>query len=192
MAVRNFITAMVVAFVIFPNYCFPSEIVVFGLPLGGEISPYPKACSKKNYEIDVKTTCWVSKQENNNKKGAFGIINVPGRASRPKWAEYASFTISVNKGNNSVKRIIVDTFDSSKQDEIVKSISSRFGPPSNPYSNKVGFITDWTTKDAHIKMSCLYQENKCTVEFLSSEEANSYFAEMAKRDGVDKARKVSP
>lgn len=162
---------------------------VFGLPLGGKFEAPKQICSASD---DASTPaprkfCWV---ERNNYNGSYsGGIHLPNDKNLPLWALYSRLSVSVGK-DGVLNSIGVRTTDEAAADEIVKSISSRFGPATSSHTLSNGRVIEWRGQGIDITIQC--HRNGCTTNFLSAAERSRRAIDSASRKVIDAARPASP
>lgn len=166
-------------------------ITVLGLPLGGKITPPLKACRDlPPGKYMQQGTCWVYSTAG-PKGGRSGELHIPGADSRPAWAAYADFRADVDQ-NGTLTQFTVISRDANQADEIINSISTRFGPPAHSNSNPpFKWYANWTRPEIGISFLCNIG-NKCHTRFTSAEVASEERARLQKQMKLDAARPVSP
>lgn len=162
-------------------------VAIFGLPLGGKLKAMPKACPA-NFE-KTREVCWLGKPFVASGGDRLGSVYLPGSDGRPAWAAYAGFEFIVSK-DGVLDKIKAETYDDSAKQDIISSISARFGPPTDRSSLPDGsLIAKWSRPEIHIKVTCA---NKCWVEFESPKSRTDLEKDMAARKAVEMARPKSP
>ncbi|MEH6434329.1 hypothetical protein [Massilia sp. DD77] len=161
------------------------QMTVLNLPLGGKLPQPIRVCKPQGLtDKEVKAMCWISAPFAYKGRKS-GMVDLPGRDQRPRWAANATFNISVGP-DNTLSKINVTSFNGQAQTEIRNSISSRFGPPlPNP-----GGIVEWKRSDIYIRSYCSPAE--CRTEFLSPVEYAEWQGELDARKKKDLARPVAP
>lgn len=162
---------------------------VFGLPLGGKFDAPKQTCSAND---DAGTPfprkfCWVERK--NYKGSQSGDIRLPSDKNLPIWALYARLNVSVGK-DGVLNRLTVHTVDETDADTIIKSISSRFGPPTASNTFRDGSVIEW--RDREIDMTIYCYSSGCRIDFISAGERARNVIERAKRKAIDAARPASP
>ena len=163
-------------------------VTVLGLPLGGKFKMPIRQCEIRELGKDVRSLCWVDRPYVTGGV-RLGSISVPGADTRPKWAAFASFDAHVEK-DGTLSKLGVQTFSDGAFDEIVSSISSRFGKPSDFSTGPTTKGATWNRQDIHIRMYCGYRG--CQVEFQSPAYYAQLQRELAARKAKDAARAISP
>lgn len=148
------------------NVASASELVVFGLPLGGKLSKPPSVC--KSGRDSNKTLCWLVKPSASSTGVMIGIAVLPD-ANLPSWAAGHLPEMQVDK-TGTLMAIRYGTNEGMwrAQDEIVQSISGRFGAPHRLNSGDVT-SSKWEKSGARIEFSCV--DKGCFLSLTSAEES---------------------
>jgi uncharacterized protein YfaS (alpha-2-macroglobulin family) len=113
-----------------------------------------------------------------------GHIHLPDPDSRPAWASYAGFELSMQR-DRTITQLKVNT-DGIQRSDIYVSISTRFGIPSSQSERSA----NWSHKDVNIKMLCA-SKTKCWTTFTTPpNEQDIKLA--AERKAREKARPITP
>jgi hypothetical protein len=182
---------MLIASIFMSNAYAEDSLVVLGLPLGGKLKTKIRHCHVSELATSVKSACWVSRPYLAKDGSMSGHIEFPDRDTVPKWAAHASYEASVSK-NNELMSFKITVHSGSHRDEILESISQRFGRPSSasPINRGLSSAT-WDKKDIYIHM-LNNQSTNCHIEFRSAVAQAEYEKEMAARRKADAARAVVP
>lgn len=164
------------------------SVQVFGLPLGGKLKN-PVICP---FNTDKsKVLCWIGKPFVSNNGDRFGTVHLPNPDSRPLWAAYASFDVSVAK-TGELKSIRAKTFKSSDRTAIANSIASRFGlPDDTTLGQSVGHAI-WSRSGVHIEVLCGSEQDICMATFRSPSAQAEHDEALTEARRKDKARPKSP
>ncbi len=172
------------------------SISVFGLPLGGQLKPQPKICPH-NW-LKAKSPCWLTGLGRVYKSSdRMGVLHMPNPDALPRWAAYAQFTLVLDK-DGELKIVSVATHTIDDEDNIAKSIISRFGSPTATETAQHRFSSRiWNLQRIYIKMLCAYRSSLsdrdyCEVRFSSPRakaELDRLSAEALKREST---RPASP
>jgi hypothetical protein len=134
--------------------------------------------------------CWIEKPFYDKPTGAkLGYAFLPNPDSRPKWAAYAMFSLTLDKANV-VQEIKVNTFDPAERFEIAQSISSRFGKSDDDRLKSSDVkVAYWSTKEGTAQIRC---SKECWVEFRTPTAQAERNAEYAARQKADAVRPKAP
>lgn len=162
-------------------------VMVLGLPLGGKLQSSLRAC--QGNESTSKVMCWLDTPMPIGNGTHLGRVHLPNTDSLPMWAGYSTLDLTVTKGRV-LEKISVTTTDTDARHEIVKSISSRFGPPhTNNLQNKGQVSANWSKPELDIQVLC---SGKCWISFTSADAAARDAKEVADRKKRDAARPAMP
>jgi hypothetical protein len=164
---------------------------IFDLPLGGKVKMPVRACRFDEIGSDnLRTICWVG-PPSIFKGTRSGSIGLPGADKRPRWAAYATFEASIDK-DGTLSEISVWSRSAVARNEIIASIESRFGLPSEASpASEVSASAAWHQKDVHIKMLCSPSIG-CRVSFSSAAAFENLQRELRERRTKDAARAQAP
>ena len=164
---------------------------ILSLPLGGKLAKTPRECSFHEIGGDPKELCWVAPPYIHKDGSRSGSVEVPNRQGRPAWAENVIFKIDISK-DRTVNKIAVRTVDSLRKVEIEKSISLRFGYPTEPrYTGPNSYSANWNLPDIHIRMLCS-DPAFCNIEFSSPAQNEALQRELAARAKAAASRPITP
>lgn len=164
-------------------------IAIFGLPLGGKISPTPKVC--KFSEVASPTaTCFIDKPFKHD-NGLYGTLNLPD-AQKPNWAMYGQLKVSINL-DGELESLNYSTAENlAPMSEIIGSIGSRFGAPtSQELSGTQLPWAAWELPSVHISVR-QWGNRCCDVSFFTPKAAARAAEEVRRRKALDSARPLSP
>ena len=165
-----------------------SSVTVLGLPLGGKFEAPKKNCTMDEIGTAIpRKFCWI--QRFDFKGSRSGEIQLRDDKNLPLWALYSALRVSVGR-DGILDSLTVNTPDKKDADDIVKSISSRFGPPITRSKLGTGQVVEWLGNSVGIQMTC--HSHGCTVDFASDRERAKRVAESAARKAADAARPISP
>lgn len=186
--VRTFIAASLVAV---GATVSAAPISVLGLTLGGPIKPSARPCIPANGGTEGKLLCWVDRPDVRSDGSKVGMLHVPGSDTRPKWAAHVTFDAQVSRAGT-LDILKIRTFGAKDGQDILASISSRFGTPFEHLPETQQFTrAKWRSPDAFIDMICKSSEG-CMVEFRSAEEHTRLERELTARKAKDSARPIAP
>ena len=114
---------------------------------------------------------------------------MPKSYSRPKWAAYAMFHLSLDR-SDLVEEISVEAFDAKTRFEIADSISQRFGTPFDIELRREDLSwAKWESGEAFVEMFC---QTRCRVTFRTPAAQARHDAELAARRKKEAARPKAP
>ena len=174
-AIQCILLGLAVSALALPSY---AAIVIFGQPLGGVVK-ISRQCGTT--ELDPKNPCWVGKPFRSSSGALLGSAALPGLSTRPEWAAYAMFDLTLEK-DGTLSQIHVKTFKFEDRIEIAKSIRERWGLPKSVVNLPGEMVagSDWETPDLFIQMTC--GSHGCNVRFrpMANEATRRTEAEAAK------------
>lgn len=158
---------------------FAEERMVFGLPLGAKLAKAPAQCPSDPAKRDA--LCWAVKPNKDKSGGFAGLASLPD-SHLPRWAAGHLPQVHVDKAG----RLRAIRYESNArmwrdQDEIVQSISQRFGAPVRFKTADVASFT-WEKSWARIEFACV--ERDCFLSLISD-------AEMQARDSAKPVQRPS-
>lgn len=158
----------------------PTQIL--GIPLGAKLSYSPAVCPINTDK--AQRICWIGQPFKGVDGSRLGHAHIPDPDSRPKWAAYTMFELTV-ASDRTVKEIKVKS-ENTERAEILASIAARFGAPraQGPQS------ANWFHSDVHVEMLCA-SNTKCWTTFKvppSEEEIKRAAARQAR----EKSRPITP
>ena len=160
---------------------------LLGLPFGDKLEL--RACPANSDK--AKAPCWIDKPFFYKPTGAkLGYIHVPNPDSRPSWAAYAMFQITLD-GDSKVQELRVEPVSREAHDEILSSVSIRFGAPkqSDRFDNGLSSAS-WRSSEGTANMYC--SPGKCFVEFRTPKAQAEREAGMAAQRLKNAARPKAP
>lgn len=183
----RFLTAPTIFLCMLSNTYASEPLVVLGLPLGSQLAEMPKNCVKIG--AIPKKICWVD-SPNIYKGTRTGMAALPAPDSRPRWAAYALFDLQVAR-DRTLDKIEVSTLPPTNRNDIVNSISSRFGHPTllGP-QGPTTYSATWDLPEIHVYLLC--SSDKCHVAFSSAKEHAELARQLAERSKIDAKRPISP
>lgn len=162
---------------------------LLGLPFGDTLKI--SACPKKFW--DAKKPCWVGKPFFYKPDGSLtGAVAVPEGESkkRPLWAAHGTFNLTLDK-EGKVQKIEIRTSAPNEADEIVKSVSKRFGAPLSNYVTPHGQLAKWSSPtQGGVEMFC--HDEACITTFRTAKNQKELDAELAARAKSDAVRPDAP
>lgn len=165
-----------------------SAITVLGQPLGERMPVAIRLCPPSDDQ--GKTVCWIGPPYVAKDGSRLGAVRLPGPNSRPAWAAYALFRAHLAK-DGTLLRLSVESSESIDRKDIVTSISSRFGAPSDSALGPIeGAAATWAQKEVHIRMLC--SRERCTTTFSSPQAKAEDEREQARRRATELGRPVAP
>jgi len=165
-------------------------VTVLGLSLGGKLKMPIRQCATREIGTDAKSLCWLG-EPFDYKGSKSGSLIVPGTDTRPKWAAYGSFNVSIAK-DGTLRSVGVKTSRAEEFVEILNSITGRFGQSKR--ETQPGASIDaatWDRPDIHIELVCS-RSFGCNTKFSSGAEHAEHMRELAARKAKDAARPASP
>lgn len=143
-------------------------VTVLGLPLGGKLQAPMRKCKDAPPKMDAPL-CWIYSRIG-SAGTVSGALHVPGEDARPKWAAYAAFEGNIAK-DGTLQQFTVESSNNYPFEQIVDSISARFGPPkSSKPSASYRSYASWDRPEIGIRILCELS-GKCYTKFLSAEVA---------------------
>jgi hypothetical protein len=159
---------------------------VLGIPFGETL--VMKICP---FNTDkTKAACWIAKPFVHKPTGAkLGSIHLPNPNSRPEWAAYAAFEVTLDR-EDKVQEIKVHPIGEPDRYEIAKSISLRFGAPREDQLRRSDVSwASWKTDEGNVEMRC---QRECWIEFRTPSAQSARDVEKRARDKSNAERPKAP
>lgn len=158
-----------------------AEVPVFGVPFGGVLSKPLKVC---NSDIDKRPDlCWTGKPGLEKSGMKSGGVSIPEKGL-PDWALHQSFQMWMSP-NGTVQSIVADLGADCNVHKIARSVSSRFGTPTEDRLTNLLMTARWETPE--IRISLLSTGKTCSLNAMTIKHAQELQAikdkEQAKRPG---------
>ncbi len=162
---------------------------ILGMPLGGQVKSI-RACTMNEIgRLDTTPLCWIETPAL-DKGVRKETLQIPGSATRPKWAAYARFDATISKAGV-LQRLAANSHRIEDYAEIVSSVSSRFGAPVLARSTGAEPTATWKHPDADIFMLCTRRYG-CSIEFTSPAYAAAQKREAEQQAAKEAARPIAP
>lgn len=156
--------AISASLLLFSSQALSEQTKVLGLPLGGVFEKMPAKCPQNSFEH--KQLCWIEGPKKSKDGSSYGLFHIPHDFPIPSWASFSLIHVTLDK-NNAVSMITARTLESTKRQEVIDSIKTRFGAPDSFVSTPSGAIgVTWVARDVYVSLTC---GDACTAEFWTPE-----------------------
>ena len=138
--------------------------------------------------LHTKSICWVGNPFI-YKGSKSGFVHVPDSAARPKWAAFGVYEIDVDK-SQILRAVKVTPGYLYSRDEVISSISHRFGDPTVNKMQRSPMATyTWDSNELFVQMVC---SPECSIRFLSKLEKAAMDSRILANQRRDAARPIGP
>lgn len=169
--------------------CYAQPIKFLGLEMGVDRPAFPRCTNADSDAQTRKRICWIDKPYVGSDGQKLGAAYIPNEAV-PEWAVYAIFELQVTK-KNGIRGIKVQRGKcvESDLDEIVKSISARFGKSKEPRT-PLPLLMRWYTNEGYVQLFA--SDASCNVEYRSPELQAAEERAKLEREKEKQARPIAP
>ena len=156
-----------------PSLAQTGNAKLLGIPFGARISI--SACPVDTW--NVTRPCWIREPHISSVNGSLvGLAHIPDPNSRPAWAAYADFALSVDR-SGVVDIITVSVSPRISRQEIIDSISLRFGKPlDHQRVDSNSPLVNWRSAEGAVNMVC---HRDCQVSFMTPAAKDAFEAKVA-------------